>query len=245
MPPPLSVLGFMYVIVAIAYIVSCLYAGFWRGMWQEIKKTIYTNLLYIIIVVSLGLFSVLILDVPVAKLCKLMYTVKIYSVVNFLSSMAEGWFIGGLLIMFGLVFQIFKQQYNVLVCKISLMAMAYAGLINLLLKGLISRQRPSIGLDNWKFFQLFLAIDKHAQGLFYAYNSMPSGHTITAVAALAVVFLAYKNTLLRGIWVLIGVVVGFSRIYTINHWLSDVLIATLCGIVVGVACYKINILKEK
>jgi undecaprenyl-diphosphatase len=74
----------------------------------------------------------------------------------------------------------------------------------------------------------------------YAYNSMPSGHTISTLAAIMPFFLAYQSKKIRIGLVIWALMVNFSRVYTINHWLSDVVMASLLGIIIGVAVFKVN-----
>ena len=66
------------------------------------------------------------------------------------------------------------------------------------------------------------------------YNSMPSGHTITAFSIATVFATEYKNIL----WVpilsyTIATGVALSRIYDNKHWASDVVMGSALGWAIG------------
>jgi membrane-associated phospholipid phosphatase len=240
MPPALVVLGGMYILYAGCHITRCIFDGYWRGIFSEIVKITRTKSAYIIISFIVIIVAILFIDKPITQLCKSLYNQQFYTMVDFICSMAEGWFVGGVLITLALIYQLLNNKYYVTLYKISLMATLYTGVFNAIAKFIFNRQRPSIGLNPWHFFHFIVSKSHNLQDLVYAFNSMPSGHTITLVAAVTPFFLASKNRLLRMGLILIWLLVGFSRIYTINHWLSDVLIATIFGAIIGAACYKIN-----
>ena len=69
---------------------------------------------------------------------------------------------------------------------------------------------------------------------------MPSGHVITTIAAITPLIMHIKQPKYRLILATWGILVAISRIYTMNHWLSDVLVSTIFGIIIGISCYQIN-----
>lgn len=123
------------------------------------------------------------------------------------------------------------------------MASIYAGLANGILKFLFNRQRPSMGLEPLNFFHFFITPNRNYSDLFYAYNSMPSGHTVTVFAALTPLILFAKTKTTKCLLALLGVAEAFARIYTINHWLSDIYVSMLLGLTIGSVCYKLNQLR--
>jgi undecaprenyl-diphosphatase len=96
-------------------------------------------------------------------------------------------------------------------------------LINVLVKGLIQRPRPSIDLV-------------HVLGILDSY-SFPSGHVMFYVGFFGFLwFLAYtvlkrswRRTLLLIVFGTLIALVGISRIYLGQHWASDVLGAYILG----------------
>ena len=112
-------------------------------------------------------------------------------------------------------------------------AMAVASSIGGIIKGFAGRSRPFLAPGeswHWSF----------AHGWTDArYFSMPSGHTTATFAFAAAVTVAAVR-IPRFRWV-IGLVVfasallvAFARVYTDQHWLSDVVVGALLGSVTGI-----------
>ena len=74
----------------------------------------------------------------------------------------------------------------------------------------------------------------------FAYNSMPSGPTISTVAALVPFYICYRHKLVLSLLIWWCLMVCFSRVYTINHWLSDVVFASVLGLLIGLAVYQVK-----
>ncbi len=65
-------------------------------------------------------------------------------------------------------------------------------------------------------------------------TSLPSGHTLSAFAL--AVFMTYLIPLKRGTWMvalLLAVLVGASRVYLVQHFLRDVLLGMVVGLIIG------------
>jgi len=60
-------------------------------------------------------------------------------------------------------------------------------------------------------------------------HSFPSGHAAIAFATVPFVFAAYRNAMVRWVWLALMVVIAFSRMYLGVHYLSDVLAGALIG----------------
>ena len=239
MPPLLTVLGALYVLVALPQLVKLL--GYWRGMLPRIGQILRQNLLRVAASVVMIVLLISYLDLPLTlSLVRLDKVIHSYTFWDFICSCAEGGFVSAVIFTLVLLADSLGLWRLALVSRISLMTSIYGGLANALLKFIFNRQRPAIGLDQWHFFAFFSSSPRHWLDLTYAFNSMPSGHTLSTVAAITPFFLAYPNKWVRGALVLWALLVSFSRIYTLNHWLSDVTLAALLGVVVGVAGYQLN-----
>jgi len=123
-----------------------------------------------------------------------------------------------------------------------LISIAFGGLFtNLILKDAIARPRPYTHAEYEGFWQAVGAIEQSV-------NSFPSGHTTTA-AATAMGFLLAGNK--KWSWALIplALFMGFTRIYLIAHYTSDVLGGLIVGAVSGTIAFfatkGIYILLEK
>lgn len=239
MPKPLAVLGVIFSIYAILEIVLCIKRGYWHGIIRSLTDTFKLHKKAILLLSILIILCIFILDLPITELCKRLYDVDVYTLVDFICSMGESWFVVGVLLVLSLIFKTLNKHNNFIVCQIAYMSAIYAGLFNLFFKFIFNRQRPSIGLNNLGFFSFFISGGK-LEDLTYAYNSMPSGHTITVFAAILPLILYAKNLFYKSILVFFGLLVAVSRVYTLNHWFSDVCAGALLGTLIGIAMYIIN-----
>ena len=113
-------------------------------------------------------------------------------------------------------------------------AMLQSEILVIFLKGMFGRQRPyyADGVDHWSgpvgFFKRF------APGQTGRYDSFPGGHSITAFSLATVVAMQYRET----VWVPIvayslATGVALSRETENKHWLSDSLVGSALGYVIG------------
>lgn len=72
----------------------------------------------------------------------------------------------------------------------------------------------------------------------HAYNSFPSGHTLTAFALATFMVGYFKNQNLSLLFLALAVLAGFSRIYLAQHFLIDVCIGSLLGVIIGYAFHQ-------
>jgi membrane-associated phospholipid phosphatase len=71
-------------------------------------------------------------------------------------------------------------------------------------------------------------------------NSMPSGHSATAFAVFLCLAIFVRNSFLRIVFFILAVLVGYSRIYLSQHFLSDVVVGSLIGVVVVTIYYTFH-----
>jgi len=113
-------------------------------------------------------------------------------------------------------------------------AMLQSNILVMFLKGVFGRQRPfwADGVDHWSgpvgFFKRFEA------GQSGRYDSFPGGHSITAFSLATVVAMQYRES----VWVPIlayatATGVALSRETENKHWLSDSLVGSVLGYVIG------------
>lgn len=135
----------------------------------------------------------------------------------------------------------FNIEKLIIVSKISLTSLLLSGVANGVLKIFFSRQRPAIGLDNWYIFSIFYNQNCHLKDLSYACNSLPSGHSIVAISFIMPIIWSYKNNLwLKYLLLSWYILIVFCRIYTLNHWPSDVFFASCLGYIIANVCYSGN-----
>ncbi|NOZ33696.1 MAG: phosphatase PAP2 family protein [Chlorobi bacterium] len=76
--------------------------------------------------------------------------------------------------------------------------------------------------------------------------SFPSGHTAAAFAIFFLSAVIVKNKFLKFIFLIIALLVGYSRIYLSWHFLGDTLAGSITGIIITAICYLfINEYKNK
>ena len=100
-----------------------------------------------------------------------------------------------------------------------LIALSIAGVAGRVIKVTTGRARPSVKAEHvWNGLRVSGS----------KYHSFPSGHVDASVGFFAVLFLARRRI---GIACLpIPLLIGFARMYTGAHWLSDVVCAAVLGI---------------
>ncbi len=112
-------------------------------------------------------------------------------------------------------------------------AIAIASALNGIMKALSGRLRPFVAPDepwHWSFNHGWL--DPH-------YQSMPSGHTAVTIAFAAAVTVASSRLApasrirMSAVAFAAGFLVAFARVYTNQHWFSDVLVAIVLGAATG------------
>ncbi|MCC2625417.1 MAG: hypothetical protein K0R14_1290 [Burkholderiales bacterium] len=240
MPKPIVVFGALFVIYAVFVLTKTIRDGYFSGIFVNILEQIRSRYKLLLMFLLFVLLVIRFIDLPIAKLCTKWYNVNTYTLLDFVNSMGEGWFIVGVLFTLSIIYEFLGKANNAIVLKIAYVAAIYAGLFNAVLKFIFNRQRPAIGLEPTNFFYFFISGDKKLIDLTYAYNSMPSGHTITIFAAIVPLVLYIKVPLYRFLLVCFAVGVGIGRIYTMNHWFSDICVSVILGLVIGRAIYLAN-----
>lgn len=105
--------------------------------------------------------------------------------------------------------------------------------VNLILKNAVGRERP------WTHEELGWAEDFYAQyGIELSRDyCFPSGHTAITFCAAAVLVIFYRAKAIPAVFV--ALLIGFSRIYLCEHYVSDVAAGIIIGSLCGVAGYYI------
>lgn len=120
-----------------------------------------------------------------------------------------------------------KEALTLLIAYIS------SGLFAQLLKNLFSQPRP-----NLYFKQSVIHYNHFVNGVtLYNTNSFPSGHTTSAFAMATVIALFVNNKGINLLALFLAALVGYSRVYLAQHFLSDVLAGAFTGILFGMLSY--------
>lgn len=88
--------------------------------------------------------------------------------------------------------------------------------------------RPTKYFENLETLHLVEGVKMHA------WNSFPSGHTITAFAICMILVLIVKSNYLKFLFMMIAMLAGFSRVYLSQHFLGDVFTGAIIGTMIAV-----------
>jgi membrane-associated phospholipid phosphatase/cytochrome c553 len=118
-------------------------------------------------------------------------------------------------------------------------ALIVAGTETFILKGLVGRERPAVDpTDAYRF--------KFGAGFGKGHDSMPSGHTTAAFAAVAAInhevehFWPHRPFIVKPLLYTGATLVGAARVYGLRHWPSDVIIGALVGTSAGIKVVRYN-----
>lgn len=98
-----------------------------------------------------------------------------------------------------------------------------------ILKVIVARYRPEALLFDDKFGFHFFSMKK-------IYNSMPSGHTTLSFAGLLAFANFFNKKWLTVTVIILGIIVAFTRVIIIDHYLSDVIVAIYLGTFIYLWC---------
>jgi membrane-associated phospholipid phosphatase len=108
---------------------------------------------------------------------------------------------------------------------------AISGIIAQVLKYFIIEPRPAVYLKD-SSYQYFID-DVTLHNL----HAFPSGHTASAFALAAVLSFAAKNKTYSVLYLVAAILVGYSRIYLAQHFLTDVLAGAIIGVLSAIICW--------
>ena len=164
------------------------------------------------------------------------------SAANYLNSVAGGFFRplsqiidfigdnGLIFIVIAVIFLLFKKTRKT---GLSLaVGLIYTGIVALLvIKNVVGRPRPFLDTSS-AFYQFWYEAGENYQSA----PSFPSGHATSAMVFATVMFMSY-NKKISWLWFLIPLLFGFTRIYLVVHYASDVLGGFILGGLLGVGAY--------
>ena len=135
---------------------------------------------------------------------------------------------GIFIISLAIVLWIFKKKY------LSLMIVSgyiISGIPVQIIKFFIDSLRPAIFLKSIHYPHFVEGVT------LLNYNSFPSGHTTSAFALAVILSIYLKNKWYSLILLLLATAVGYSRIYLSQHFLEDVSVGSIIGVLSGMTAY--------
>ncbi len=139
----------------------------------------------------------------------------------------------GLIFIFAaIILMLFSKTRKLGVCMIGALAIG-AIITDLALKHIVERARPFESDEQFNAFWTFLGSPKVSG------YSFPSGHATAITAAATALFIMCNK---KWSWVgFLGVILmGFSRVYLIHHYFTDVSAGIIVGAVSGIIAYFIT-----
>ncbi len=112
---------------------------------------------------------------------------------------------------------------------LALASTVVSGLLVNILKIILGRSRPSV----------LFAYNEYGFGpirLGYDHASFPSGHAATCGSLAAVLWLKWPR--LWPLWLILGLTIAFTRVFTLSHYISDVLIGAYLGAVTTLLLHR-------
>ena len=97
------------------------------------------------------------------------------------------------------------------------------------IKTFIDAPRPAIFLKSINYSHFVEGVTLHN------YNSFPSGHTASAFALAVILSIYLKNKWYSILLLLLATAIGYSRIYLSQHFLEDVSVGSIIGVLSGIA----------
>jgi membrane-associated phospholipid phosphatase len=124
-----------------------------------------------------------------------------------------------------LILLFIKYRYALAFLAGSLVTSVVVNLLKKVFLGTV--YRPSKYFELYETFQLHLV-----DGVkLHALQSFPSGHTATAFNLFFTLALLTKSNSLKLIFFLMAVIVGYSRVYLSQHFLQDIAVGSLIGVI--------------
>lgn len=138
--------------------------------------------------------------------------------------LGDGWFI----IVSSVFILLFIKKHRKL-AFIILLSYISSGIFAQIIKNIIAAPRPKVffELHHYKYY-----LDTFASSRI-GFNSFPSGHTASFFALATVLSNYCKKRYVCISLLLLSILVGYSRIYLAHHFLMDVFVGALIGVIFG------------
>lgn len=136
---------------------------------------------------------------------------------------------GRMLVVYAFILLFIKYRFVLIL----LLSNLFSGILTFILKTQVfdASLRPKKYFENIYELRLVPGVEN------YLHNSMPSGHTATAFCVFTCFALMAKNKNTGFLFLITAALIGFSRIYLSQHFLDDVFIGSLIGILFALLVY--------
>jgi len=128
-----------------------------------------------------------------------------------------------------IIMALFKYRYALMAIASSVLA----SLIVQILKRILYTDSPRPKVVFQDIYDLHFVENVHL----YNTHSFPSGHTAGAFALFVVLALINKRPVCQFLFLMMAVLVGYSRMYLSQHFLIDVVVGSVVGTASALTCY--------
>lgn len=128
-------------------------------------------------------------------------------------------------VIFCLVLLFIKKRYLSFIIFISF---ATSGIVTQVLKKFITEARPALFLENTNYPYFIENVTLHN------FHSFPSGHSTSIFALVSIIAFASKDKKYAIPLLFLGAFVGYSRLYLGQHFMLDVSVGSLIGILFSI-----------
>ena len=125
---------------------------------------------------------------------------------------------------------VIKKRYLSFIVFISF---ATSGIVAQVLKYFISEARPAIYLEKTNYPYFIENVTLHN------FHSFPSGHTTSIFALVSIIAFAIKDKKYAIPLLLGGLLVGYSRLYLGQHFILDVTVGSILGVIFSILTWMI------
>lgn len=114
-----------------------------------------------------------------------------------------------------------------------------AGLLSAISKWIFAHERPGVFFTNAGVLDQLNLLDDYALNM--GINSFPSGHTLSAFALYSFLAFSIREKRLSALFLLlVAVEVAVSRVYLVQHFLKDIYLGSMLGILIGMVMYYLQ-----
>jgi len=139
----------------------------------------------------------------------------------YVTDLGEGWTI--------VIISLFIALFNYRAAFLMATSYGLTAILAQIIKPIFNAPRPTL------YFKDQLSRIHLVKGVeIYTHNSFPSGHTVTAFTAAVVATYLCKNKSLSFLFLLIAILVGFSRMYLSEHFFEDVTAGSVIGVILTI-----------
>lgn len=149
---------------------------------------------------------------------------------TFMTRLGESW---GFLVVWGYVFLFKSVRHQMAFLVVALLTLALVAI----LKHWVfeDAMRPAI-----YFEQLNIKIENLPEIPLNKKHSFPSGHTTSGFAYFFFAALCSSKQFFKAFFVVLAMLVGFSRVYLVQHFVMDVVAGSCLGVGIAVASYVVS-----